>query len=109
MISDLLLSPPIVLLILLAAAGSTYMTMRLISLAKGNVPGQTKPYACGEEQTSAVQADYGQFFPFAFFFTILHVVALTVTTLPAMETGNYIIAMLYVVGAGIGLCILYRS
>lgn len=109
MISDLLLSPPIVLLILLAAVGSTYLTMRLISIAKGNVPGQTKPYACGEEQTNVVQADYGQFFPFAFFFTILHVVALTVTTLPAENMGSYTMAVLYVAGAAIGLCILYRS
>jgi NADH-quinone oxidoreductase subunit A len=109
MIADLLLSPPVALLVLLAAVGSTYLSMRLISIRKGGAPGQRKPYACGEEQTDVIQADYGQFFPFAFFFTILHVVALTVTTLPVENMGNYLMAVLYVAGAAVGLCILYRS
>ena len=38
-------------------------------------------------QRPSVQPDYGQFFPFAFFFTILHVVALMVATVPAGTCG----------------------
>ena len=66
-------------------------------------------YACGEDLPNhRIQPDYGQFFPFAFFFTILHVVALTVTTLPRVTSGNGLIAAIYLAGASVGLSILYR-
>ena len=56
-----------------------------------------------------IQPDYGQFFPFAFFFTILHVVALMVTTVPARDAGaRFVIAVVYVLGAVVGLLVLYR-
>ncbi|MFA6549664.1 MAG: hypothetical protein WCT39_07055, partial [Candidatus Margulisiibacteriota bacterium] len=70
-----------------------------------------KAYTGGEEvPTHRVQPDYSQFYPFAFFFTILHVVTLMVTTVPATGTmGAYIMAVLYIFGAGIGLFILLRK
>ena len=107
---DLLLSPPLALSILIVFAVVYYAFLRTMTLK--NVPpteGLTKPYACGEEQTENLQADYGAFFPFAFFFTILHVVALTVTTVPVETMGSVIIAVLYIGGALLGLSVLYRS
>ncbi len=108
MLEHILLSPPIATVLLLAAAWLCYVSMRALTLKKAGAPGLVKPYACGEEQVNAVTADYGQFFPFAFFFTILHVVALTVTTVP-VGPGNYLLAVLYVGGAAVGLSVLYRS
>ena len=68
------------------------------------------PYACGEElPTHMIQPDYGQFYPFAFFFTVLHVVALTATTVPAVSISTIIIAGIYVAGAIAGLTILYKK
>lgn len=69
-----------------------------------------KSYACGEAFTEhMIQPDYSQFFPFAFFFTILHVVALTITTVPVGTIGTYTMAVLYIVGAVIGLIVLLRK
>ena len=107
---DVLLWPPLTFPLLLVVSWLFYRSLRIFTLKTTSAPaGLAKPYSCGEEQTDAVQADYGQFFPFAFFFTILHVVALTVTTFPVYEVGNYFIAVLYILGAIIGLSILYRS
>jgi len=108
--SNLLLWPPLAFAVLLAASWLLYRALRVFTLRTSSNPaGLVKPYACGEEQVDAVQADYGQFFPFAFFFTILHVVALTVTTVPVDAMGSYLIAVLYLLGAIVGLSILYRS
>jgi NADH-quinone oxidoreductase subunit A len=59
-------------------------------------------------QSHRVQVDYGQFFPFAFFFTILHVVTLVVATSPARTLESLAIALIYVLGAVLGLFILFR-
>ncbi len=106
--NDILLSPPVALLILLAFAILYYVSLRTLTPKVPAPPGLSKPYACGEEQTNPIRADYGQFFPFAFFFTILHVVALTVATVPAVKLGSIIIAFVYVGGAALGLSVLYR-
>lgn len=68
-----------------------------------------KSYACGEDiSDSRIQPDYSQFFPFAFFFTILHVMALIVTTAPVETTRIFSIAVIYIIGACTGLYILFR-
>ncbi len=68
-----------------------------------------KPYAGGEDvQKHRVQPDYGQFFPFAFFFTIMHVVTLIVATSPARTLESLSIAAIYVLGALLGLVMLFR-
>jgi len=41
------------------------------------------PYACGQRDVrNYVNPDYSQFFPFAFLFTIMHVLVLVVATAP---------------------------
>lgn len=109
----LLLSPPAAFVILLLVCGllsrffSNWASPRRAKDAESK-----KAYACGEdfkEKDHMIQPDYSEFFPFAFFFTILHVVALMVATVPAETVSTFAIAVLYVVGAVIGLCVLLRK
>ena len=68
----------------------------------------TKEYACGEDlPTAMIQPDYSQFYPFAFYFTILHVVALMIATVPTATIETFLIAVVYILGAIIGLVVLY--
>jgi NADH-quinone oxidoreductase subunit A len=108
--SMLLLVPPVALTLLvmvvwvLSAASGTLSFKR-----KGERGALDKPYAGGETiKNHRVQVDYGQFFPFAFFFTILHVVTLVVATSPARTLQGLAVAIIYVLGAILGLFILFR-
>lgn len=72
-------------------------------------PGQRRPYASGEEVADhRAQPDYGQFFHFAFFFTIVHVVALVVATVPGGVPAAAVLAAAFVLAAAVGLLVLYR-
>ena len=110
MIGFSLLSPPIAFLIVLLAAICMAMAIsRLAVKPKTSPNGQSKAYACGEDIPShLMQPDYSQFFPFAFYFTILHVSALMVATVPVETLSSFSIAVVYVIGAIIGLFVLYR-
>ena len=105
-----MLLPPVSFAILLIAI--TLFAKFLTALAfrrKERGGDMRKSYACGEDVPShLIQPDYGQFFPFAFFFTVLHVVALTISTVPAKTLGSFMIALIYIAGAAIGLVILFR-
>ncbi len=104
-----LLSPPVAFLIVLCAAVCVFGALSVLSLSKGRTGAGAKPYACGEETpVQKVQPDYSQFFPFAFFFTILHVVALMTTTMQVGTAATLCIALIYVMGGFIGLSVLYR-
>ncbi|MCX5726446.1 MAG: hypothetical protein NT030_04580 [Candidatus Saganbacteria bacterium] len=107
---NILLSPPvafvIVLLVsLLLSFAAIFLAYRPEKVAKGF----EKAYTGGEEiKTHRVQPDYTQFFPFAFFFTILHIVCLMLVTIPKETLGTFIIAVMYLSGAILGLIILFR-
>jgi hypothetical protein len=76
--------------------------------AKGS--GKGKAYACGEDvKDNKAQPDYRQFFPFAFFFTIMHVLALVVATVPEKSVPATAIAVGYGVSLVIGLFVLFRK
>ena len=95
---------------MLAVCGLALVLKCLAYRPKGLAAGTLKPYACGEEVTGRmIQPDYGQFFPFAFFFTILHVVALMATTVPVETASTFVIALVYIAGAVVGLTVLYRK
>lgn len=69
-----LLWPPVVFLLILGAALILLRGMSVFSFpAKdGAAGGKRKAYACGEDMPAGRgQPDYSQFFPFAFFFTIM--------------------------------------
>lgn len=105
-----LLAPPIAFTIVLAA---TFVLFKLMGrLSYRPQPGNEanpKPYACGEEGQPIARPDYGQVFPFAFFFTILHVVALMTATVPDGAVATIAMALVYILGAIVGLSVLYRK
>jgi len=105
-----ILSPPVAFLLILAAGWVLLRTMGLLSATASRPDGgKRKAYACGEDmKENRVQPDYGQFFPFAFFFTIMHVLALVVATVPLHDWSAVQIALGYLICLSIGLFILFR-
>jgi len=70
----------------------------------------SEAYSCGEKfDEHLIQPDYSQFFPFAFFFTILHVVALAVATVPTENIKVFTIAFIYIAVAILGMSTLLRQ
>jgi hypothetical protein len=106
---NLLQFPPFVFLIVLFAALGLLRLMGCLSYqpTKGS-EANPKPYACGEEGQPLVKPDYAQVFPFAFYFTILHVVTLVAATVPDGSVSTLTMALVYVLGAIVGLFVLYR-
>ncbi|MFA4967044.1 MAG: hypothetical protein WC624_02345 [Candidatus Margulisiibacteriota bacterium] len=106
----IILTPPIVFIILLAFSWLLAMASSIVAFKrKGPIGALDKPYAGGEDvKKHRVQPDYSQFFPFAFFFTILHVVTLVLATFPVGSLGAFVVAVVYIVGAMLGLYILFR-
>ena len=109
-LDSLVLTPPVAfLIILIAASALSRLLSKLSYKAKPDEEASTKAYGCGEDvPSSLIQPDYSAFFPFAFLFTILHVVALIVTTVPIATAGSFSIAIIYVLGAITALFILFR-
>lgn len=110
MSNELLLSPPVAFVaIMLAALFCAYVLSKLALKPKKIPAGLTKEYSCGEDiKTHMIQPDYTQFFPFAFYFTILHVVALMIATVPMATMQTSLIAVIYILGAIVGLFVLYK-
>lgn len=108
--STLLLTPPVVLTLLAVLVGLLlFLAKPLAYRRRGERGALDKPYAGGENlETHRVQTDYSQFFPFAFFFTILHVVTLMVATSPPGTLSSDAFAGLYVLGALLALFVLFR-
>jgi NADH-quinone oxidoreductase subunit A len=108
--SELLLTPPVVFIAVLVAALFFAYVLSKLALKPKSVPaGLTKEYSCGEDiKTHMIQPDYSQFFPFAFYFTILHVVALMIATVPMATMQTFMIAVVYILGAIVGLFVLYK-
>ncbi len=110
---DNLLAPPLAFALVLLLVGLLFWFFGRFSFQPQ--PGQeasSKPFACGEDGQPVVQPDYSRVFPFAFYFTVLHVVALMAATVPAHSAAGshspLAIAGIYIVGAVIGLFVLYR-
>lgn len=102
-VSKILLFPPVAFS-LFVLVGAILLGLGSLMAAEGQAhSGKKTQYACGEDVPAAkVQPDYGFFFPFALFFTILHVTALIMATLPL---GNNIALLggLYLVGVALSL------
>ena len=106
-----LLLPPIAFLLILVVALIQLRGMSVLSFPTKGGPsgGKRKAYACGEDmKENRGQPNYSQFFPFAFFFTIMHVLALVVATVPVHDWSAVQIAMGYLICLSIGLFILFR-
>lgn len=80
----ILLSPPIVFAVALGIGLLLYWLGRAMAPKTNMTPGKSAPYACGEDAPMAkAQVGYRLFYSLAIFFTVLHVAALVVTTLPS--------------------------
>lgn len=68
--------------------------------------GKYTSYACGQGNVpNRVSPDYSQFFPYAFFFTIMHVLVLVLATVP----NDVLLLPLIYLGIGfLALFILFR-
>jgi NADH:ubiquinone oxidoreductase subunit 3 (subunit A) len=94
--------PPVAFIIFFTIGSLIYFSGARLA-AKGKKSGGKKTqYACGEDvPAQRVQPDYSAFFPFALFFSIIHVTALIMATLPS---GNIaLIGILYLAGVAISL------
>jgi NADH-quinone oxidoreductase subunit A len=99
----MLLFPPVAFAVfLLVGLLLLFSGSLLAAKANSNDGGKKTQYACGEDiPAKKVQPDYTVFFPFALFFTIIHVTALILSTLPA---GNIaFMGILYMFGVAISL------
>jgi NADH-quinone oxidoreductase subunit A len=104
------LAPPVAFIVILASVLLVSGALsRLSYRSKQQAKGAAEPYACGEKiPTHMIQPDYAQFLPFALFFTILHVVALMIATVPVETAATLVFAVVYVIGALVGLSVLHR-
>jgi len=104
--TEFILSPPVAFLILiLAGIFLSYMVAPLA--AKGRESARKfESYACGQRNvTHSVSPDYNQFFPYAFFFTIMHVLVLVVATAPK---DAFTLPLIYVAAGVLALMIIFR-
>lgn len=80
----ILLSPPIAFLVFLAAALGLYALGRGMAPKLTKAGGKLTTYACGEDIPGVkIQFGYRLFFFVALFFTMMHVAALVIATVPA--------------------------
>ena len=79
----IILSPPVVFFLLLALTGGLSFVSKKLSARGVYSEGKEQAYACGESfEENKAQPNYSEFFKFAFFFTIMHVIVLVVATDP---------------------------
>lgn len=111
MSGKILLAPPAAFIIIFLFTVVLWMVLARCAVRKREDSSEAEEaYACGEDfKDHLIQPDYSQFFPFAFFFTILHVVALVIATVPTETVETFVIAVIYISGAVAGLFILLRK
>ncbi|AKL97415.1 NADH-quinone oxidoreductase subunit A [Endomicrobium proavitum] len=74
-----------------------------------NPNGKLKAYACGEDvKEHRLKPEYSEFFPVAFFFTIMHVITLLLASTPADMKTSIGITALFVAVAYISILIIFR-
>jgi NADH-quinone oxidoreductase subunit A len=67
-----------------------------------------EPYACGEDFSHAkISPDYSEFFPYAIFFTLIHVAGLMLATLALSPAGGGLLGIIYLLAVGAVLAILF--
>jgi len=103
---NILLSPPVTLLIFLLLGFALSRALASCATVGEEDERKLESYACGQRRvTHNVSPDYSQFFPYAFFFTIMHVLTLVVATTPH---GTLTLPLLYVAGGLLALVIIFR-
>lgn len=103
-----IMAPPVAFAVVFAAVCVLTWGLSRLAYRGESSPHAGDPYSCGEQLPShMIQPDYGQFLPFAVFFTILHVMALVATTVPVASTGAFVMAVVYMMCAMVGLYVIY--
>ena len=103
---EILLSPPIALTLLIVLGLFLSYMVSFLSAKGAESDRKVEAYACGQRNvTHSVSPDYNQFFPFAFFFTIMHVLVLVVATAPV---GALTLPLIYVAVGVLALLIIFR-
>lgn len=98
----ILLFPPVAFGIFLLAGLGLYGLGRLMAGKVAEEPNKSEAYACGEEfPASRYQFGYARFYVAALFFTVMHVAALTVATVPNGEDALKALAYLLVIAVSI--------
>ena len=102
----LLSSPPIVFLLFVILFWIFSKAMARYSTHGAGGGRETDSYACGQRDVqNYVNPDYTQFFPYAFLFTIMHVLVLVVATAPYDAP----LLPIVVIGSGVlSLAIIFR-
>jgi len=91
---DFLISPPVAFVLYLLFVFLLYLLGKRMAPKLNKVGGKLTTYACGEDIPGAkVQYGYRLFFFIALFFTIMHVAALMIATVPSGKI--VILAILY--------------
>jgi NADH:ubiquinone oxidoreductase subunit 3 (subunit A) len=79
----ILLSPPIAFMVFIGVGLLFYVLGRAMAPRTNMTEAKGTPYACGEDAPmQKAQVSYRLFFSLAIFFTVMHVAALVVATLP---------------------------
>ena len=102
--SQLILAPPIAFIIFLIVVYLIYKGGGVLALRKKVEGKKLDTYACGEDIPSGKVQHAYQFFRIAFFFTILHVAALVIATVPSGSAA--LLGIIYLVIAIVAVVIL---
>jgi len=106
---EILLSPPVAFVLILAASVLLYLLGKRMAPKLTKTGGKLTSYACGEDIPGAkIQFGYRLFFFVALFFTIMHVAALVIATVPAGKIALFAVLYLVVVFLSI-LALITRS
>jgi NADH-quinone oxidoreductase subunit A len=101
-----LLFPPIAFVIFLLLYWGLSSLIKTFSAKGKESAGKEKAYACGQTvETGRVQPNYREFFPFVFFFTIIHAVVLMIATMPSGALWQAILFLAVII---LALRILFR-
>jgi len=103
---NFLLLPPVAFVLFVAVYFGLSAITKVFSATGAKSEGKEKAYACGQvTEMNRIQPNYREFFPFAFFFTIMHVMVLLIATMPQGYTW---MAILFIATAFLALRILFR-
>lgn len=106
----LILPPVVFILILVFLLVISYFTGKISYKNPNNPEGKTKAYACGEDvKEHRIRLNYSEFFPFAFFFTLMHVIVLMIATSPEEISDSFAVALLFIAVAFLSILIIFRS
>lgn len=103
---SLIFAPPIIFLMFVAIFLACSRGLSRYSHRGTQRKSELDAYACGQRNVQHyVNPDYSQFFPFAFFFTIMHVLVLVVATAPYDAT---LLPVVYIASGILSLVIIFK-